>query len=131
MHCILYINMEQLEREYNAGMASLVELVYNKCRSDPNIADARVKFATIRSHTPSEIIKTSGPPLWEHRERIANGEASFFLKMECDDSDEASMLVSSIKRLWTSSNDAERDYVVAVLKKLLSLYAKYLLLCQK
>lgn len=123
--------MEQIEREYNAAMGSLVELVCNKCRSDSNITDIRVKFMTIRSHTPSEIIKTSGPPLWNYREQIAEGKAEPFLKMEYDVSDENYMLIASIKRLWESSNVAERNFVINVLKKLLSLYAKYIMLYQK
>jgi hypothetical protein len=62
---------------------------------------------------------------------VANGDASFFLKMEYDVSDENNMLISSIKKLWESSNAAERDYVTSVLKKLLALYARYIMLCQK
>lgn len=123
--------MEQVEREYNAAMTSLVELVYQKCRSDANMATIRTKFMTVRSHTPSEIIKVSGPLLWKHRENIIAGEANVFLKMDYDVSDDTYMLIASIKKLWESSGNAERDYVVTVLKKSLGLYAKYISLCQK
>jgi len=119
---------QQIEREYNAAMGSLVELVYTKCKDDQNIAKTRAHFMTVRSVTPSEIIKLSGPQLWEHREDIVAENTSAFLDMSIDQANENYALFTSIKHLWEKSNNAERTYVVSVIKKMLSLYAKYILI---
>jgi hypothetical protein len=135
-------------REYLSALNYVVEVGRQKISNDPEFDRVREEFMVARRNNPDDLVRLSGPLLWEYREQIKTGEIEFFVnkdftsdvekfgdkagkKITQSEMDRSVVLISNIKKSWNGCSPAEQKSLVSKTQSLLTSYVKYLKTCKE
>lgn len=120
----------------------------NKLKNDVEFEKVRNQFLVARRNNPEDLVKLSGPPMWEYREQISKGEVGFFLEHDFsedvqkfgstetesiskEDFDQTVELISSIRKAWIICTEGEKKLLTQKVQNMLKSYAEYLMTDKK
>lgn len=121
-------------RDFNGDLTRIVVMAYNKDRRNPTFIEINNKFSIYRSTFEDKPILDVGPRLWQYKNEITNRDEIFFLgddfleyiNNQGNSSDfNIQILTQTLKQLYLSLTDPEKNILWKYIGSLLSLYAQY------
>lgn len=121
-------------------LTKLAQAAVSKNKSDEDFRERFDQYNIAKRDAPDEIVNMAGPPLWDYREDIMQGNVAKFLNSDfkedivkyadhipdADFIEEDQILIEKVKRSWHLFTNAEQSVMLKRVQKLVSLYGKYL-----
>ena len=135
---------EDIVRKFGQSLSFIIETGAKKLSRDSDFGEVREQFLIAKRNNPEDLIKLSGPPIWQYREQIKNGDIQHFLEKDFtediesfgkdesghsvsrEELEKSAKLVQNIKKTWTTCSKKEQSILVKKVQILLSLYARHL-----
>jgi len=126
-------------KEFINELTQLAGAAISKNKKDDDFRRRYDEYNIAKRDAPDEIVRLSGPPIWDYREDIMRGNIDKFLKADyredikkyadripdVDYIEDERMLIEKIKRTWHLFQPAEQEVMLRRVQNLVSLYAQY------
>lgn len=121
-------------------LTQLAAAAISKNKKDEDFRKRYDEYNIAKRDAPDEVLKIAGPPIWDYREDIKQGNVTKFLKADYLDDikkyadrvpdvdfiESERMLIEKIKRTWHLFTEPEKEVMVKRVQKLVGLYAQYI-----
>ncbi len=116
----------------------LIRVTYNKNVNDEDFAWYQNAYSIAAKSNPIIIIQKAGPPLWDLREKIENGDINYFLEASFDDSfakhrdkgvpdemDHEKQLIKKLRVVFHLFSQPEKEEIRQKFIKAIKCFAEY------